>query len=513
MGVDVGTSGSKSALYTPDGKMEAFGYREYSEYSPRPAWIELDPEEVWTKVKASIAESISRVDVEEIQGVAFSALGEAVLPIDPDGECLYPAITAYDARSSGYRDLMRWWESKIDQVGLFGITGTPLNAMPSVNKVLWFREKMPDIFLKAWKFVCFEDFMVYKLTAQPSISHSLASRTMMLDVTKRDWSEELLELTNLDRNLFSQPRASGEIVGEVSSEASDETGLPRGMPVLAGGHDQACGALGVGVVEEGPVMDACGSVECVAAAMEKPVVTERMLEYGQCCNCHAVRGLYLTLGFFPSSGIVLRWYRDTFAEKERDEARRKGVDVYDILTEIASTAPPGASKLLLLPHLVGSGTGQPPTLNRNSKGAILGLSMFHDKASIIRAILEGVSFELRRVIESIEACGIRVSELRAVGGGARSSLWLQIKADIMNRVMLRPDVTEAPSLGAAILAGIGTKAFPDFESASKRVYKEKSCHRPDPQLVSFYDSQYQVYKEIYPALVKIYDDLAGLGSQ
>ena len=257
-------------------------------------------------------------------------------------------------------------------------------------------------------------------------------------------------------------------------------------------------------------MDACGSVECVACPTDEPIATEQMLEYGQCCNCHVVRDLYLTLGVFPSSGIVLRWFRDAFAETERDRSAKEGLDVYDLLTRMASEAPPGSSRLLLLPHLVGSGTGQPPPLNRNSRGAILGLSMFHDRASVIRAILEGVAFELRRVVESIQACGIPVSELRAVGGGARSPLWLQIKADVLNVVLRRPDVTEATSLGAAMLAGIGTGCYADFPKAVGRACTEGVCHKPDPGLRPLYDSQYQVYKEIYPALVTIFDRLAEL---
>jgi xylulokinase len=280
------------------------------------------------------------------------------------------------------------------------------------------------------------------------------------------------------------------------------------MPIATGGHDQACGALGVGVVGEGPVMDASGSVECIAAAMGKPVVTEDMMGFGQCCNCHTVEGTYLTLGFFPSSGIVLRWYRDTFGEKEKEEAERSDVDVYDVLTTEASKSPPGADGLMLLPHLFGSGTGQPPTLNRNSRGAIIGLSMFHDRASVIRAILEGVALELRRVIEFIEVCGIPATELRAVGGGARSPMWLQVKSNVTNRALVRPNVTEAPSLGAAILAGVGTGVYRGFENAVQTVYSEESRIEPDPDLVPMYDRQYRIYKEIYPALVGIYDDLA-----
>jgi len=508
MGVDVGTSGCKSVVYSVDGKIISIGYEEYSEYSPKPSWIELNPDEIWLKVKKSIKDSIKNIDVEEIEALAFSVLGEAVLPIDPEGKWLYPAITAYDARSYGYRDLLKWWDQKLGRMKIFQITGIPLNSMPSVNKILWIRENMPHIFQKTWKFVCFEDYLIFKLCGETAISHSLASRTMMLDIQKKKWSEEILETIDLDRDLLSTPHFSGKIVGEVSSKASEETGLPKGAAILTGGHDQSCGALGVGIIKEGPVMDASGSVECIAATMEKPILTEKMLQSGQCCYCHTVKEMYLTLGFFPSSGIVFRWYRDTFAEKEKEEAIKLEKNVYDILTKIASTSPPGASKLLLLPHFVGSGTGPSPVLNRNSRGALIGLSMFHKKSDIIRAILEGVAFELRRIIESIEDCGINISELRAVGGGAKSPFWLQIKADVTNRKIVVPDVTEAPSLGAAILAGIGIKTYMDFEDAVRKVYRERAIYDPDANHKMLYDKYYQVYKEIYPALVKIFEDLA-----
>ena len=510
MGIDVGTSGCKSAVYSVDGKAISTGYEEYSEYSPRPAWIELNPDEVWNKVRNSIRECIESVNVKEIEALAFSVLGEAVLPIDRDGNPLYPAITAYDARSNGYKDLLRWWEKELGKIEIFQTTGVPLNSMPSVNKIIWIRDNMPDIFQRTWKFVCFEDYLIFKLCGKTAISHSLASRTMMLDIQKRKWSEEILELIDLDPDLLSEPYVSGEIVGEVSSESSQVTGLARGTAVLAGGHDQSCGALGVGIIKEGPVMDASGSVECIAAAMKEPVLTEKMLQSAQCCYCHTVKDMYLTLGFFPSSGIVFRWYRDTFAEKEKEEAAESGKNVYDILTQMASTSPPAASKLLLLPHFVGSGTGPLYPLNRNSKGAIVGLSMFHKKEDIIRAILEGVGFELRRIIESIEDCGINISEIRAVGGGAKSPFWLQIKADITNREIVVPDITEAPSLGAAILAGIGTKAYTDFEDAVRKVYRKRAVHQPDTERTEFYDRYYRVYREMYPALVKIFDDLAVL---
>jgi len=510
MGIDIGTSGCKVIVFDDSGRVISTGYKEYSEYSPKPSWIELNPDEVWTKLKSSIKESLKNVDAREIEALSLSVIGEAVLPIDRDGRWLYPAITAYDARSSGYADSLRWWDQKIGSLSLFRITGLPLNSMPSVHKILWIRENMPQIFQRTWKFVCFEDYLIFKLCGEAAISYSLASRTMILDVQRRVWSEEVLETADLDPDLLSKPVASGTIVGEVGSEQSEETGLARGTAIVTGGHDQACGALGVGITKEGPAAVASGSVECVTAAMEKPVLTERMLKAGQCCNCHVVKDMYVTLAFFPSSGIVFRWYRDTFAEKEKIEAEKSGRNVYDLLTEMASKSPVGANRLLLLPHFVGSGTGPSPSLNRNSRGALLGLFMFHKKEDIIRAILEGVAYELRTIIEFLERCKIKVSELRAVGGGAKSPFWLQIKADVTNRRIVVPVVTESSSLGAAILAGIGVKTYTDVKEAVSKVYKERDVYEPNPERNKVYEKYYRVYKRIYPSLTEIFDDLSKL---
>lgn len=276
---------------------------------------------------------------------------------------------------------------------------------------------------------------------------------------------------------------------------------------MTGGHDQPCGALGVGITREGPTMDATGSVECIASAMKRPILTKKMLKAGQCCYCHVVKDMYISLGFFPSAGLIFRWYRDLFAEKEKEIAQTTGKNVYDILTEIAEKSPPGASGLLLLPHFMGSGTGHSPAMNRNSRGAIIGLSLFHEKSHIIRSILEGITFELRQVIEFFEEAGIMVSDLRAIGGGAKSPFWLQLKADVTNRTVIVPEITEAASLGAAILAGIGIKAYKSFDDAAAKTYKEKSVYHPKSEAMERYDKQYMIYKEIYPALVKIFDHL------
>jgi xylulokinase len=507
LGLDVGTSSCKSTIFQ-DGKTVSSGYREYAEYNPQPTWTELNPDEVWNKVKECIKESIKAVDEEEIRALSLSVLGEAVFPINKRGNWLYPAITAYDARANGYKNILDMWKQKLGIMQLFRLSGIPLNSMPSVNKILWIRENKPQIYEKTWKFVCFEDYLIFKLSGEVAIDYSLASRTMMLDIRKKRWSTEILEAVDLNADMLSDAYSSGTKVGEISSKASKETSLKKGTSVVTGGHDQSCGALGVGVTREGPTMDATGSVECIASVMKIPILTEEMLKSNQCCHCHVVKDSYITLGFFPSAGLVFRWYRDLFAEKEKEVTQRNGKNIYAILTGMATKSPPGASRLLLLPHFIGSGTGASPSMNRNSRGAIIGLSLFHKKSDIIRTILEGITFELRQIMEFFEKVGIRISDLRAIGGGAKSPFWLQLKADVTNRKVILPEVTEAASLGAAILAGKGIKRYKSFDDAVAETYREKSVYHPNSQVNKYYNKQYAVYKKVYPALIDIFNDLA-----
>jgi xylulokinase len=509
LGLDVGTSGCKASIFTLDGQLVSFGYREYSDYSPKPGWIELNPSEVWIKVQEAIKDALRKKGcAEELKALGISSLGEAILPIDKSGNPLYPAITAYDQRSNNYAKTIEMLKHEFGEMELFKITGIPLNSMPSIHKIVWIKENMPDIYRKTWKFVCIEDFIIYKLTGEAAIDFNLASRTMMLDIFKRRWHPEILNLIDISEDLLSNPVPSGTIVGETSSKVSKEIGLPKGLSVATGGHDQGCAALGAGIGDEGPTMDATGSVECIASVMKNPVLTEEMLKAGHCCHCYTIENMYISLGFFPSSGLILRWFRDQFAFEERKRAEEEGSNVYDILTELASTSPPTASKLLLLPHFCGSGTGSQPVLNRNSRGALVGLTIYHKKADVVRAILEGVAFELKQLIEHFESSGIKVSELRATGGGAKSPFWLQLKADVTGKCIYLPSVTETTSLGAALLAGIGVRAYKSFKDAIEKTYKWREVYKPNEKLNKQYAKIYETYKMLYPALVNLYESLA-----
>jgi len=297
---------------------------------------------------------------------------------------------------------------------------------------------------------------------------------------------------------------SGTVVGEVSPEAAKETNLSEGTLVVTGGHDQPCGSLGTGITDTGPAMDATGTVECIAVIQKELILTERMRQQGFAVHCYVIDGKYFMLGFNPSGGVILRWFRDNFAEKDKEEAKKMGVDVYDLLTSEATKAPPGSIELFLLPYYEGSGT---PTFNRKARGVFLGFTLAHSKREVVRAILEGLTYELRSNVEAIEEHGTEITELRAIGGGAKSKFWLQLKADITGRRVVVPNVTEAAAMGAAILASVGAKIYGKAEEAVRAIYKEKETFMPIMETSNVYEKHYRLYKKLYRTFKNIFDEI------
>jgi len=506
LGLDVGTTGCKSVIFTLDGNVISSAYGEYRLHHRKPGWSELNPEEVWNTTRETIRRSINNanIDPNRIAALGTSVLGDAFIPVDASGSHLYWSMTTVDARAT---EQTRWWEENFGQDRMYSITGQPLtSSMPiyPLPKIQWLREHEPEVYRRAAMFLCWEDYVNMKLCGKPVIDFSVASRTMMFDIVKKEWSKEILETAELNEDLLPETKPAGTVIGHVTPDAAKETGLSERTLVVAGGHDQACGALGAGIVESGPAMDATGTVECVGVILRKLSLTEQARVQGFAVHHYVIEDKYFLFGFNPTSGVVLRWFRDNFAEKEIEEARKRGMNVYDLLMSMAAESPLGAKELFLLPYFEGSGT---PTFNRKARGVFVGLTLAHSKREVLRAIVEGLSYELRRNIEAIEKQGTEVTEIRSIGGGARSDFWSQLKADITGKPLVVPNVTEAAALGAAILAGIGTDLYEDAEEALKRVYKEKSRFSPLAENAKRYDRYYKVYKKIYKPLIEIFDKL------
>ena len=491
LGLDVGTTGCKAVVFDAEGKVLSAAYREYPLLHPQPGWIELDMNLVLEKIKESIQEVSSQAKKDPIKALSISAQGEAFVPVDKKGNLLSKGPVSFDIRGESF---VQWWEKALGKERIMKTTGMPLHFMFSLNKIMWLKENCPHIYGKTWKFLCCEDLLIYKLGLAPTIDYSLASRTMAFDILKKKWSEEILSRADIDKTLLPEVVPSGTIVGEIPQRIANDLSLSSKVIVVTGGHDQSCGALGAGVREEGVAMEATGTVDCIASIFREPYLNKRMLENNFACYPHVVPQFYITLVFNFTGGSLLKWFRDTLGKEEKEKAKKTGKDVYSILIDKATSLP---SPLYLLPHFTATGT---PYMDPNSSGAILVLSLNTSKAELIKAVLEGISFEMKYNLSLLEETGIPVYELRAIGGGAKSRKWLQLKADLYGKKMVSLKVSEAPSLGAAILAGVAIGEYSSIEEAVKATVKIKEVFYPQEEKIRIYEEKFQIYKDIYPTL-------------
>lgn len=494
MGLDVGITGCKAVIFDEEGRELSRAYREYPLLTPKPGWMEIDPESVWEAVQAVISEAVAKNKGEPVEALSVSTHGESVVPIGEKGQALYNFISALDTRTIPQT---RWWEERAGKWRIFQITGMPLHPMYTATKVMWLREEEPEIFAHTRRFLCMHDFIFYKLGLPPVINYPLAARTMLFDVIRREWSEELFALAGLDFALFSDARPSGEAAGELPRATAENLGLPKNVLAVVGAHDQPAGALGSGVIEEGVAMDATGTVECVGVASPRPVLNEKMLSSNLPCYPHAVGDMYFALGYTSTGGALLRWYRDNFGLGEQMEAMRTGRDVYNILLEQAAEGPVG---VFVLPHFAGSGT---PWMDPGSKGAILGLRLGQSKGELIKGLLDGITYETKLSLDAMAEAGIPVHELRAIGGGAKSAFWLQLKADIFGLRVVAMDVSEAACLGVALLVGAAAGRFPSIEEGVRQMVRPRKTYEPDMARHERYMEKYRVFARIYPALAEL----------
>ena len=498
LGIDVGTTGCKVIAFREDGEILAQAYGEYPLIHPQPGWSELDSNVVWENVSNGIREVAAQTKSEPIEAISVASQGEAVTPISGNYNVLANAITTFDSRTTGICEEIL---QDISPLEVMQITGMPPSNIHTLAKLVWIQRNQPEIYKEVWKFFGFEDFVNFKLGVQPAVDYSLAARTMCFDIIKKCWSEKMLGLADVDVSLLPDTVPSGTIIGEIGKKVAGELNLPSGVVVVAGGHDQPCGALGAGIIRGGELMDATGTVECIAPAFNEPVINQQMIAGNFACYPHVVDGLYVTLGFVSSGGVVLRWFRDTLAQAEVAKAAAEERDVYDILLEEIPETPGTA---MLLPHFTGSGT---PHLDLESKGAIVGLTLSTTKGELVKAILEGISYEIKQNLTMLEDAGVEINEVRAIGGGAKSEKWLQLKADMFNKKVIALDISEGVCLGTAILSGTAIGKYSSIEEAVDLLVKSQKVYYPREEIAQQYDEKLKVYEQIYPALHDLNDQL------
>ena len=470
LGIDVGTTGLKSVLYDTNGSTLAKASREYPTMHPRPGWAEQSPQLWWKLTKAVIHEVLAKVSPptkNNIAGICVSSLAPIVLPVDRKGEPLRPAIIWMDTRG-----------------------GKPHDPVP---KFLWIKQNEPDILRRTHKFLSANGFINFKLTGQ-----------LTVDITQAP-GMGLFEMPDfLDASLLPEVHLFSEVIGKVTAEAASETGLAEGTPVVAGAADAFSALIGAGAVKAGRAVEFTGHSCCIMICTDKPypeVQDEGLFTGGG-------MGFAIVSGAMSSGGGLLRWYRDALGYLELESARRLGLDPYQIMDLEASKIPPGSDGLVILPYIAGE---RSPIWNANARAVIFGLYLTHSRAHIVRAILEAVAYGLRHLIDTAEGAGVRIDELRSAGGGSKSDVWLQIKADVLNKPIYRVHA-EAETLGDAIIAGVGVGVYDDLFSTCVELAEVNKVINPNPDQHKLYTKLYEIYREIYELLKGSFDKLAKVRS-
>lgn len=489
MGIDIGTTGCKVMVFDVLGCVKAKAYREYTLYMPSSGARELNPNEVFAAVEACIAECCSGGVGKNIAALSVSAQGEAVIPISKGGEALANSMVSFDTRNV---EEIGWIAENLDKEKLAEKTGLPLHTMFSLGKALWIKNHEPQIYADTWKLLCFAGYVAYKLGAPPVMDYSQASRTMMFNVTEQCWDMDIIKLSEIDPAKLPELAPCGEKIGCVSHEKAQQLGLNEDSVIVTGGHDQVCCALGAAVLESGDAMNSMGTTDSIVCVSHRFMTNPAQIAANIPCGSYSLKGLYANHSFVLSTGSVLNWYKNNFFGSEEISYAKLDEETEKL------NKPTG---LYLLPHFAGSGT---PHLDSFSKGILAGLTLETDRNTIYLAILEGICFELKLNMENMEAAGIPIHKLKCIGGAAKSDVYLQLKADILGKPVMKQTVEEAGCMGAALLAGMGVGVISDVKEALPRFVKSEKTFIPDVNRHQQYLASYEKYKCVYELSQKLY---------
>jgi len=491
LGIDIGTSACKVALFTPDGHVVAQESRPYQVYYPNPGWAEQDPEDWWRAVSEALRSLLdtSGIDPKEICGIGIDGQGWSAVAIDVEGNVLCNSPIWLDTRAD---EICDEWNRGLDPRRIFEVCGNPLRAAYTLPKILWMKRHNPDVYRRIHKILQSNSYLVYKLTGVLTQDISQAYAYQCFDMRKGQWDKSICDLFEIDINILPDISSCHQVVGGVTEEAAVITGLAEGTPVVAGGLDAACGALGVGVIHAGETQEQGGQAGGMSICMGTYKADPRLI-----LSFHVVPNMWLLQGGTVGGGGVYRWFEQEFGAQERVDAARLGTDAMEEMDNEAETIMDGSDGMIFLPYMAGE---RSPIWDTKAKGVFYGIDYTKSRAHFIRSSMEGVAFSLKHNIDVAESAGVEVGTLRAMGGAANSRLWTQIKADVTGKRIVVPSSDTATTLGAAILAGVGTGVYESFESAVSQTVKIQREHKPDQSKHDKYYAVYRKYKEIYSCL-------------
>ena len=495
LGIDVGTGGTRAVIIDGRGRILSSATEEHEPFSsPKTGWAEQQPEDWWRATRVSVGKAIAQggLGKEQIACVGFSGQMHGAVLLDGAGEVVRPALIWCDVRTE------KQCKDLVEHVGwdrLIQLTCNPPLANFTLTKLLWVRENEPENWKRVRSVMLPKDYVRFRLTGEKAIDVADASGTLMLDVANRQWSAEVLQAVEMDPALLPALYESPQVCGQLSAIGAEATGLALGTPVVAGGGDQSAGAVGMGIVAPGAVCATIGTSGVVFASTDQPVRDPQGRLH---TFCHAVPGRWHVMGVTQAAGLSLRWFRDNFTTS----VSGNGADPYDLLMAEAATAPPGSDGLLWAPYLMGERT---PHLDPNARGALVGLTASHTRAHVIRAILEGVAFSLKDTFTILDDMKIPVKSIRLGGGGARSSLWRQIQADVYGQEVEIVEAEEGAAYGAAILAGVGSGMWPSVDDACTSVVRIRDRVLPNATSMAVIHDNYARYRRMYDGMKFIFN--------
>lgn len=500
---DSGTGGNKAVIYDHDGNIIASVFEEYESLHPKANWAEQRPEDWWdvfTSTTRKVMEK-SGIDAKKIAAIGISGQQLGCAPMTKDGELLKDtSIIWYDSRS--LEQANRFLE-KVGKSKWYQMTGGGLRPENYAGpKIAWMKENEPDIYKKADVFIGTKDFLNYRMTGEIFAEYAEATGSAVMDIHKWEYSRELADACGIDLEKLAPLRKSIDVIGKVTRQAAEELNLVEGIPVVAGSGDVSATAAGSGAVAEGRIYNYIGTSSWIAVSSDTPMLLDDIKPY---IFCHCVPDQYVSNVSIYCAGNAYRWMRDVICEIEKGVSDERGMDPYDVMGELARDVPPGAGGLLFFPSMMGGST---VTRNPNTAGAFIGLRIEHTRANLIRAALEGISFDLKMVLNLFEKMVDEFTELRLTGGGSKSPLWCQILANIYNKTILVPTVTqETAALGAGLCAGVGVGFWDSFLKVDD-ISKIRSRTEVQPDQLERYQQLSELYEQTAILLDETYTRLA-----
>lgn len=499
LGVDLGTTGLKTALVSSSGEPIAEAGVEYPTHYPHPNWAEQDPEDWWQALRTTVCEVMAHYDQPDpaLAGISISSQAPVIVPMSAGGQPLMSGIIWADKRAEAECEVLR---SAVGEERMSQITANSISSFLAAPTYVWLKRHRPDVFSQTYKFLMANSYLNFRLTGRYTMDVSQSLLQLLVDASTNDWSLEILDALDLPIEKFPKIHQCLDVIGEVNKEAAGELTIPVGTPVLAGTTDTTAAMAGMGIAQNGQAFLSQGTGSNIGLCVTEPRPNRHLI-----CIPHAFPGRWMLSAVMTSTGASMKWFVNELSARDRDLARESGLDPYSFVTAPAETSQPGSGGVVFLPYLMGE---QAPIWDRNARGVFVGISASTSRGDMVRAIMEGIAFGIRQNFQVFVDDGWEVGDVRIQGGAARNSLWNQIISDVTDHTVVVPPGSSGAPIGDALIAGLATGVYPSVEAAMAVCPEPKATHVPNPAAVAIYDRLYPVYEDLYGKLSDTFQNLA-----